>query len=135
MLDNAANLDAFNNLFLGIRLLHYAHQLKGLVLIIGCDNNKLSDIEFLRAARYFFKKNSGQIIFCPISQDNGKKADEAFDVEKITNEIRNYKVKAKSAKNLKDAYAQALKTVDQENGLIVITGSTAIIKEFNKINN
>jgi len=135
LLDNAANLDAFNNLFLGIRLLHYAHQLKGLVLIIGCDNNKLSDIEFLRAARYFFKKNSGQIIFCPISQDNGKKADEAFDVEKITNEIRNYKVKAKSAKNLKDAYAQALKTVDQENGLIVITGSTAIIKEFNKINN
>ena len=89
----------------------------------------------MRAARYFFKKNSGQIIFCPISQDNGKKADEAFDVEKITNEIRNYKVKAKSAKNLKDAYAQALKTVDQENGLIVITGSTAIIKEFNKINN
>ena len=35
LLDCADNIDAFENLFLGIRLLHYQHPLKGLALIIG----------------------------------------------------------------------------------------------------
>lgn len=137
LLDNASNLDAFNNLYLGIRLLHYAHQLKGLVLIIGCDNNELTNAEFLRASRYFFKKTSGQIIFCPVQNKTAEAQAEvdSFDVEKITNEIRNYKVKAKSAKNLKDAYAQALKLVDEQQGLIVVAGSSTIVQEFNNLDN
>ena len=32
LLDNASNLDAFKNLLLGIRLLHYQRPLKGLTL-------------------------------------------------------------------------------------------------------
>jgi folylpolyglutamate synthase/dihydropteroate synthase len=135
LLDNASNLDAFNNLFLGIRLVNYTHQLKGLVLIIAADNDQLFDPEFLRAARYFFKKTSGQIIFCPTQKSSLEIKNKAghFDAERISNEIRSFKVKAKSAKNLAEAYSQALKAVDLQNGLIVIAGSTSIVQEFNKL--
>jgi folylpolyglutamate synthase/dihydropteroate synthase len=135
LLDNASNLDAFNNLFLGIRLVNYTHQLKGLVLIVAADNDQLFDTEFLRAARYFFKKTSGQVIFCPSQKSSLELKNKGghFDAERISNEIRSFKVKAKSAKNLADAYNQALKAVDAQNGLIVIAGSTSVVQEFNKL--
>lgn len=135
LLDNASNLDAFNNLFLGIRLVNYTHQLKGLVLIVAADNDQLFDTEFLRAARYFFKKTSGQVIFCPSQKSSLELKNKGghFDAERIANEIRSFKVKAKSAKNLADAYSQALKAVDAQNGLIVIAGSTSVVQEFNKL--
>ena len=61
LLDNANNIDAFKNLLLGIRLLHYARALKGLVIIIGCENNTLLNTEFYKMIRYFFKKTAGQV--------------------------------------------------------------------------
>lgn len=126
LLDNASNIDAFNNLFLGIRLLHYSNQIKGLTIIIGCDNNTLNNIEFLKATRYFFKKTSGQVIFCPTSKNE-------FNVEKISEELRGYKVKSKSAESVRDAYSMACKAVDAKNGLIVVCGSNTIIQDFSKI--
>lgn len=59
LLDNASNLDSFENLLLGIRLLSYQRTLKGLTLIIGCNNPSLNMPEFLKTLRYFFKKTSG----------------------------------------------------------------------------
>ena len=41
LLDTASNLDAFKNVLLGIRLLHYQRPLKGLTLVLGCNNNNL----------------------------------------------------------------------------------------------
>lgn len=66
LLDSANNLDAFTNLLLGIRLLHYNRPLKGLTIIIGAAQNALHGEEFLKTIRYFFKKISGgQIYICP----------------------------------------------------------------------
>lgn len=137
LLDNASNLDAFKNLLLGIRLLHYARPLKGLTIIVGCENNELQTTEFLKLIRYFFKKTSGQIIFCPIKKDVmcATSADKVWDVEQITNDVKNVKVKARTAKNLADALDQAKKIVDEQNGLIVVTGSRSIVGEYASLNN
>ena len=48
LLDNAANIDAFQNLLLGIRLLHYQRPLKGLAIIIGTNDSYLAMPEFLK---------------------------------------------------------------------------------------
>lgn len=129
LLDNASNVDAFTNLLLGIRLLHYQKPLKGLAIIVGCEDKQLENHEFLKTVRYFFKKTSGQIIFSPLRQ-NATMQDTQWDVEKITNEAKNLKIKAKSAKNFVDAFDTAKKLVDDRNGLVVVTGSRSIITEY-----
>lgn len=130
LLDNANNLDAFKNLLLGIRLLHYQRPIKGITLVIGCNNNKLDMTEFLKLLRYFFKKTSGQVIICPIETALSHDDAASWDVEKVTNDIKSMKIKAKSAKNFKEAFEAAQKTVDERHGLVIVTGSSSIVSEY-----
>jgi folylpolyglutamate synthase/dihydropteroate synthase len=60
----------------------------------------------------------------------GHKGGKSWNVEKITNDIKSMKIKAKSCKNFKEAFETAEKTVDERHGLIVVTGSTSIITEY-----
>ena len=129
LLDNANNIDALKNLFLGIRLLNYEKKFKGLVIIVGCENNKLLSGEFYKLVRYFFKKTAGQIIFCPVAQDAQNQAT-PWNVDQITHDVKNTKIKAKSTASFAQAFEYAKKVVDEENGLIVVTGSRAIISEY-----
>ncbi len=130
LLDNANNLDAFKNLLLGIRLLHYRRPLKGLSLIIGCNNPDLELDEFLKLLRYFFKKTSGNIIVCPVAPIPGDTDSTSWDVEKVTNDIKSMKIKARSAKNFKEAMELAQNSVDERNGLIVVAGSSSLLAEY-----
>lgn len=130
LLDNASNLDAFENLLLGIRLLHYHRPLKGLTLLLGSDNEHLNTPEFLKLLRYFFKKTSGQVVVCPVTTIPGNRGTKSWDAEAITNEIKGMKIKAKSAKNFKEAFETAQKSVDERNGLVVIAGSTSLLNEY-----
>lgn len=130
LLDNAANFDSFQNLLLGIRLLHYHRPLKGLTLIIGNNNKALNLTEFLKLLRYFFKKNSGSIIVCPTSPIPGHADGESWDAEKVSNGIKSMKIKAKSAQNFKEAFEIAQKSVDERYGLIVVAGSSTLITEY-----
>ena len=123
LLDNASNLDAFANLFLGIRLLNYQKPLKGLTLILGCKDKALDEDEFIKALRYFFKKTSGSVIFCKLENNS-------WDVEKMVNYAKNAKIKAKSASSYKEAYELATKSMDEKNGLVVVSGSQEIITSY-----
>lgn len=69
LLDNASNLDAWKNLLLGIRLLHYQRPLKGLTIIVGCQNNDLDTEEFLKLIRYFFKKQPALLFSAPLNSN------------------------------------------------------------------
>lgn len=129
LLDTASNLDAFKNLLLGIRLLHYKKPLEGLTVIIGSNNTKLPLEQFLRDLRYFFKKTSGQIIICAPHEPLEKNGT-AWPIEKIANSLKDLKLKVKSTKNFKDAFELAQKGVNERHGLVVITGSTEIINEY-----
>src|SRR5262249_25208507 len=79
LLDNARNIDALKNLLLGVRLLHYQRPLKGLIFIFGCDSKQMDIEEFLRLLRYFSKKNSCQVIFCPIEGKVPGMKEESWD--------------------------------------------------------
>jgi dihydrofolate synthase / folylpolyglutamate synthase len=130
LLDNASNLDAFENVLLGIRLLHYQRPLKGLTVVLGCNQMDLNVEGFLKLLRYFFKKTSGQVIVCPAEPMPGQRGTASWDVEKITNEIKSMKIKVKSSKNFKDAFESAQKSVDERHGLVVITGSPSLLTEY-----
>lgn len=131
LLDNAHNLDAFNNLLLGIRLLHYQRPLKGLTLIMSATEGSLHSEEFIKAIRYFFKKTAGQIFICPLSKTN-LEANEliSWDIEQVTNDLKSLKVKAKAFSTFIEAFEAAKASVDERNGLVVITGSQTIISEY-----
>lgn len=131
LLDNASNIDALHNLLLGIRLLHYRRQLKGLVLVVGCHEKAVKTEEFIKEIRYFFKKTSGQILLCPIKNKiHGQRNTGTWDVELITNELKNLKIKAKATSNFIEAFEIAKQSVDDRYGLVVITGSQDIIAEY-----
>ncbi len=130
LLDNASSLDAFQNLLLGIRLLHYHRPLKGLTLIFGINNESLDLAELLKLLRYFFKKTSGSVIICPTEPIPGQHAGASWDPEKISNDIKSMKIKAKSAKSFKEAFEAAQKSVDERYGLVVIAGSSALVSQY-----
>ena len=130
MLDTASNLDAFKNLLLGIRLLHYQRPLKGLTIVLGVNNSAIDMNEFLKQLRYFFKKTSGQVIVCPANPQPGQTGDKSWDVEKVTNDLKSMKIKASSSKSFKEAFEAARKTVDDRYGLVVVTGSAAVVTQY-----
>lgn len=130
LLDNASNIDALANLLLGIRLLHYQRPLKGLTLILGCNNQNLDLPELLKILRYFFKKTSGQVIVYPITNATHSTSASTWDVEKVTNAIKTMKIKTKSAKTFSEAFESAQKSVDERHGLVVITGSTEVLGDY-----
>lgn len=130
LLDNADNLDAFQNLLLGVRLLHYHRPFKGLTLILGNNNAHLNISELLKLLRYFFKKTSGNIIVCPPDPMPGHHAGAHWNSENVCNDIKSMKIKAKSAKNFKEAFDMAQNSVDERQGLVVIAGSCSLITEY-----
>ncbi|MFA6065745.1 MAG: hypothetical protein WC707_01030 [Candidatus Babeliaceae bacterium] len=131
LLDTANNIDAFKNLLLGIRLLHYQRPLKGLTIVVGAAFNKMHSEEFLKLVRYFFKKTSGQIFICPITDPiAGLDEDTSWDVEQVTNDIKSMKIKARACKSFEEAFELAKKSVDERNGLLVITGSHSIVNHY-----
>ena len=124
LLDNASNLDALDNVLLGIRLLHYHRALKGLTLIVGFEKNVINEEDFLKTIRYFFKKTSGSIVLCPSIEG------ETWDIERLAEEMRTLKIKARAIHNFKDAFDFAKKSVNERHGLIAVTGSAALVREY-----
>lgn len=132
LLDSADNLDALENLLLGIRLLHYQRPLKGLTVILGAGKHALLNEDFLKALRYFFKKTSGQVFVCPVTNENtpGNGEAESWNCEQVASDLKNKKVKATAFNSFAEAFEVAKNTVDERYGLVVITGSNAILNEF-----
>ncbi len=129
LLDNADNLDAFENLLLGIRLLHYQRPLKGLALVVACQENAVEPEAFAKLIRYFFKKTAGQIIICPLSKKAGWQGS-SWDVEKINNALKAVKVKSRVVGSFKEAFEAAKKVVNDRHGLIAVAGSSAAVSEY-----
>ncbi|MBD3231191.1 hypothetical protein GF322_00860 [Candidatus Dependentiae bacterium] len=124
LLDCADNLDAFTNLFLGIRLLHYQHPLRGLVLIIGL-SKFVEAKEVLKLIRYLFKKVSGQVFFVPLENDN-----ESQNVNDLFLLAKEMGIKSKFFSSLDKAFNCAQEIVHEREGLICITGSNDQVSNY-----
>ncbi len=129
LLDSADNVDALENLLLGVRLLHYQRPIKGIALMIG-NNTDLHTQKFFKLLRYFFKKMSGQIVVCPTPIEPGTSATAKWDAAAITNEIKSMKIKAHLAKDFNHGFEYAKKLVDDRNGLVIITGSNEMVTHY-----
>ena len=123
LLDCASNLDAFENLFLGIRLLHYQKPLKDFALIIGIDKG-VDEIALLKLVRYFTKKISGYVFFVPLL--NGQNS----DLNELEQKAKALDIKAKAYNSFDPAFQAAKAVVDPRDGLLCITGSTEIISQY-----
>lgn len=132
LLDNADNLDALENLFLGIRLMHYQKPIKGLVIIVGAGKDALNNEDFRMAIRYFFKKTPGQVFVCPLPSEAtpGTHDLQGWNAEQVANDIKAKKVKAQAFDSFAGAFEAAKATVDEKYGLVVVTGSNSIISEY-----
>lgn len=129
LLDIASNSDAIENLLLGVRLLHYRKPLEGLVVIVGFNNSDLCYENLFRQLRYFFKKNSGQLILCPVEAPLEKNGT-PWNIDQVLVGLKEFKIKAKIAKTFAEAFEGAAKLVDEKNGLLVITGSKEIVANY-----
>jgi folylpolyglutamate synthase/dihydrofolate synthase len=124
LLDNANNLDAFMNLFLGIRLLHYKKAVKGLVLILGVPK-AVNAMEAIKLVRYLMKKVSGQMFFVPLPGDVA-----CHDVNDLAMMAKELNVKAKACASLEEAVSQTKGLVDERDGLIAISGSNSLVSAY-----
>ncbi len=131
LLDTASNLDAFQNVLLGVRLLHYARPLKGLSIIMAAARGTMHCEEFLKLVRYFFKKTSGTLYIVPLEEPLiGVNEEESWDTEKVTNDLKSMKIKTRMCKSFAEAMELAKKPVDERNGLIVVTGSRSVVNSY-----
>lgn len=134
VLDTASNTDALKNVLLGLRLLHYTRHFKGCALIVAAAENTLDTPEFLKLMRYFFKKMSGAVIICPLTQPTpGSLEQGTWNSEKITNAIKSLRVRAFACSSLEEALKVAHEQVDQKSGLICLTGSRSIPSAYWKM--
>lgn len=126
LLENAHNVDAFTNLFLGIRLLNYQKPLKGFALVIGLSKS-VDEIEALKAIRYLMRKVNGNVFFVPLSDQA------SIDVKELEQKSKQYELKAKAFNNFQDAFEAAKTVVDEREGLLCVTGSAGIVSDYWKM--
>ena len=125
LLDSANNLDAFTNLFLGIRLLHYQKPLKGLSLVITL-SKAVNSIEAIKLIRYLLKKVSGQLFFVTLEG-----ADTSFYMaEELEKQSKELNVKTKICQTFAEAFELAKTSVDERDGLVAVSGSHEIVGEY-----
>lgn len=124
LLDNAANLDALMNLFLGIRLVHYQKSLEGFALIIGF-SKAINALEAIKLIRYLLKKVNGYIFFVPL-----KGVLPSHDVQDLATMAKELNIKAKACTSFTEAFDAARSVVDERNGLVAIAGSDELITEY-----
>lgn len=133
LIDNAYNLDALENLFLGIRLLHYKKPFKKITFIFGCHADQLNHNNFIKKLRYFFKKSSAKLLFCPAQSTIGEQQGKSWNYKKIVLSVQSVKINATAYESLKQAHDSIMKQLNDPQDLLVITGSQAIVSEYWKL--
>ncbi|MBM3894620.1 hypothetical protein FJ366_03445 [Candidatus Dependentiae bacterium] len=124
LIDNADNLDALNNLLLGIRLLHYQRPLKGFVLIIGLAAHVDVD-EAMKALRYLLRKVGGAVFFIDLP---GGEA--SFSVSALMKKAETFGINARAFLSFKEAFDEAKTLVDERHGLVAATGSARVVASY-----
>ena len=123
LLDNADNIDALTNLFLGVRLLHYQKPIRDLTLVFGLAAS-VQAVETLKLVRYLLKKVNGQIIFVPIPNTA---CHSTSNLESIAKELG---IKSSACDSFGKAIEIVKETVDEREGLAIISGHQNMVAEY-----
>lgn len=125
LLDDASNFDGLDNLFLGIRLLHYKRPINGLCIIMGLNIN-VDPAELMKLLRYLFKRVTGEIFFISLPDANV----ESHDPETLLGVAREFNVRAHVANSVQHAFGLGKGLVDDKEGIVCITGSKGMVCEY-----
>jgi hypothetical protein len=117
-------MDAFNNLLLGIRLLHYQRPLKGFVLIVGLAVHIDLD-EAMKALRYLLRKVGGVVFFIELP---GGEA--SHSVSLLMKKAETFGLNAQAFLSLKEAFDEAKVLVDERYGLVAAAGSARVVASY-----
>lgn len=124
LLDNADNIDALDNTFLGMRLLNYQKEIKHLTVIIGL-HEKVNAHEVLKRVRYLFKKVEGSVFFVPVSHKFP-----CHDTRNLAKQAKGLGItNAKPFISFTHALEES-KTQSKENNLVAIIGSQDLISQY-----
>lgn len=126
ILDCAHNADAFENVFLGLRLMHYKNVISHFALVIGLPVNIEVSL-VMRSLRYLTKKVPGSVFFIECGEG------QSHDPIALAEIAKGLHITAKSCKSLSDALREARGAIKDENGMLCVTGSTGLIGEFWKL--
>lgn len=133
VLDTASNIESLKQLLLGVRLIHYRTPLKGLSIVMGFDGNDYNTTELVKTIRYFFKKTMGQLFLCPVEAVPGVTVSPekcVLQLQQLTTECTSAKIKVRLCSSFADALQNAQESVDERHGLVVITGSGAVVHNY-----
>ena len=125
LLDGAHNVDALDNLFLGIRLLHYQRPLKGHAMVMGVQAFH-SVQEVVKLIRYLCKKVPGEVVFVPLKGACHKPADLCAAAKELG-------LKAKACTSFAQGFAAAKAAVDERDGLVTVCGASELVTEYWKL--
>ncbi|MCX5924418.1 MAG: hypothetical protein NTZ68_03280 [Candidatus Dependentiae bacterium] len=133
LLDNASNLDAFSNLFLGIRLLNYQHSFKNIFFIVGSTKQQCDEDEFIKLFHSCFKKFSGTLSFYRATNTIAEKTGTPWDLAHLVSLAQYNKIKTAQHHNFQSAFQEISAELEDKHDLLVIAGSQAIISEYLKL--
>ena len=142
LLDCADNIDDFNNLFLGVRLLNYKNNFKSISFIVGGIKGRYSPEGLIKLMRSYFKKNIQIVGLLPISNEIGEEKGTSFNIKEAISAAVVAKIKAVESQDLISAINSVFQSINEpkqpsanlsdnnQENLIVITGSQAIISQY-----
>jgi dihydrofolate synthase/folylpolyglutamate synthase len=124
LLDNARNLDALNNLFLAVRLLHYRRPLKNVAFILGV-HAQIDIQEFFKNIRYLCKRITTKLFFVPLSPHTP-----CHDTTALVHAAQAINLQAYAHQSLQEAFDAAKKQIDERQGLLVVSGAPELISDY-----
>jgi dihydrofolate synthase/folylpolyglutamate synthase len=127
LLDGAHNIDALENVFLGVRLLHYGRMIKGFAMIMGVQKGTDAN-EVIKLVRYLFKKVPGEIFFVPL--ENGVACYTPQELSVMAKELN---IKAIACNSFEEAFNEAKLVVDDRQGLVAVCGSPSLMTDYWKM--
>lgn len=142
LLDSADNIDDFNNLFLGVRLLNYQQNFSSISFVLGGIQGRYNPEELIKLIRTYFKKNIHIISLCPISNEVGEEKGKSFIIQDAINVAHIAKIKAIENNDLESSFKCIFQSIDEPNktstnppernqkNLVVVAGSQAIISQY-----
>ena len=123
VLDIAHNGDAFENVFLGIRLLQYQKPRHGFTIIMAIPNN-IAIKPLLHSARYLMKKVPGQLLFVPVPEGD------SYPLDAFLAQAGKMHMQMRVLESVEAALAEAKKITHPREGVIVLTGSVGVVREY-----
>lgn len=120
LLDESDDIESLDNVFLGLRLLHYKNPIVGACLILGLSKDVNAE-EVLKLARYLFKKVSGEIFFVPLVGKDCYSPNELAGIAKTLN------IRSRAFECAKEAFSNACQVVDERDGVVCLTGDSELV--------